>query len=81
MPGRNDIIANWTGGNSAVVVYDNSASGAVYKGLALLNSTFLLGWRLNLRGSTSLLWPARTCSRSGCLSKSGAVDACGTRAN
>src|SRR5229473_6669737 len=36
------IIANWTGASSAVVAFDNSASGAVYKGLALLNSTFLL---------------------------------------
>jgi uncharacterized protein (TIGR03118 family) len=32
------IIANWTGANSAVVVADNSASGADYKGLALLNN-------------------------------------------
>src|SRR5271169_6052377 len=41
------IIANWTGGTSAVVAYDNSASGAVYKGLALLNSTFLLAANFN----------------------------------
>jgi hypothetical protein len=41
------IIANWTGGSSAVVAYDNSASGAVYKGLALLNSTFLLAANFN----------------------------------
>jgi len=36
------IIANWNGGTSAVVAFDNSASGAVYKGLALINDTFLL---------------------------------------
>jgi uncharacterized protein (TIGR03118 family) len=32
------IIANWTGANSAVVAFDNSQSGADYKGLALLNN-------------------------------------------
>src|ERR1700686_2941813 len=36
------LILNWTGATSAVVAFDNSASGAVYKGLALLNGTFLL---------------------------------------
>jgi uncharacterized protein (TIGR03118 family) len=39
------IVANWTGGNSAVKVVDNSAEGAVYKGLALISNssgTFLL---------------------------------------
>ena len=37
------IVANWTGAsNTASVVVDNSASGAVYKGLAMLNGTFLL---------------------------------------
>src|SRR6202142_2866113 len=37
------LIANWTGAsNIATVAFDNSASGAVYKGLAVLNSTFLL---------------------------------------
>ena len=41
------IIANWNGGTSAVVAYDNSASGAVYKGLALVNSTFLLAANFN----------------------------------
>jgi uncharacterized protein (TIGR03118 family) len=41
------IIANWTGNTSAVVAFDNSASGAVYKGLALLNSTFLLAANFN----------------------------------
>ena len=41
------IIANWTGGTSAVVAFDNSASGAVYKGLALLNDTFLLAANFN----------------------------------
>jgi uncharacterized protein (TIGR03118 family) len=36
------IIANWTGAsNTATVALDNSASGAVYKGLALINSTLL----------------------------------------
>jgi uncharacterized protein (TIGR03118 family) len=41
------IIANWTGASTAVVAFDNSASGAVYKGLALLNSTFLLAANFN----------------------------------
>lgn len=42
------IIANWTGSsNTANVAFDNSASGAVYKGLALLNSTFLLAANFN----------------------------------
>jgi uncharacterized protein (TIGR03118 family) len=41
------LIANWTGASSAVVAFDNSASGAVYKGLALLNSTFLLAANFN----------------------------------
>jgi uncharacterized protein (TIGR03118 family) len=41
------IIANWNGGTSAAVAYDNSASGVVYKGLALLNSTFLLAANFN----------------------------------
>src|ERR1700683_4680859 len=41
------IIANWTGASDAVVAFDNSASGAVYKGLALLNSTFLLAANFN----------------------------------
>src|ERR1700724_1876968 len=37
------LIANWTGAsNTASVAFDNSASGAVYKGLALLNGTLLL---------------------------------------
>ncbi len=36
------LIANWTGAsNTATVALDNSASGAVYKGLALINSTLL----------------------------------------
>jgi hypothetical protein len=30
------ILANWTGASTAVVAFDNSASGAVCKGLALL---------------------------------------------
>jgi len=42
------LIASWTGtNNNATVVFDNSASGAVYKGLALLNSTFLLAANFN----------------------------------
>jgi uncharacterized protein (TIGR03118 family) len=42
------IIANWTGAsNTATVAFDNSASGAVYKGLALLNNTFLLAANFN----------------------------------
>jgi uncharacterized protein (TIGR03118 family) len=41
------IIANWTGASSAIVAFDNSASGAVYKGLALLNSTLLLAANFN----------------------------------
>jgi uncharacterized protein (TIGR03118 family) len=39
------IVANWTGANNAVVAFDNSANGAVYKGLALLTNgsgSFLL---------------------------------------
>ena len=44
------IIANWTGQANAVVAVDNSAAGAVYKGLALLtnnNGTFLLAANFN----------------------------------
>jgi len=44
------IIANWTGQANAVVAVDNSPSGAVYKGLALLNNgsgTFLLAANFN----------------------------------
>jgi uncharacterized protein (TIGR03118 family) len=42
------IVASWTGtSNSATVAFDNSASGAVYKGLALLNGTFLLAANFN----------------------------------
>src|SRR6266849_5902296 len=42
------IVANWTGAsNTAAVAFDNSASGAVYKGLASLNSTFLLAGNFN----------------------------------
>jgi uncharacterized protein (TIGR03118 family) len=32
------IVANWTGANNAVVAFDNSTNGAVYKGLALLSN-------------------------------------------
>ena len=42
------LIASWTGAsNTADVAFDNSASGAVYKGLASLNSTFLLAANFN----------------------------------
>ena len=41
------LIANWTGATSAVIAFDNSASGAVYKGLALLNGTTLLAANFN----------------------------------
>src|SRR6201988_1486536 len=42
------LIASWTGAsNTATVAFDNSASGAVYKGLASLNSTFLLAANFN----------------------------------
>jgi uncharacterized protein (TIGR03118 family) len=44
------IIANWTGQANAVVAVDNSATGAVYKGLALLTNNagiFLLAANFN----------------------------------
>lgn len=42
------LIANWTGAsNTAAVAFDNSASGAVYKGLAVLNGTTLLAANFN----------------------------------
>src|SRR5580692_3993747 len=42
------LIASWTGAsNTAAVAFDNSASCAVYKGLASLNSTFLLAANFN----------------------------------
>jgi uncharacterized protein (TIGR03118 family) len=44
------IVANWTGANSAVIAVDNSSTGAVYKGLALLNGSsgaFLLAANFN----------------------------------
>ena len=44
------LIANWTGQGNAFTVVDNSASGAVYKGLAVLNNaegTFLLAANFN----------------------------------
>lgn len=42
------LITSWTGAsNTASVVVDNSASGAVYKGLALLNGTVLLAANFN----------------------------------
>jgi uncharacterized protein (TIGR03118 family) len=44
------IIANWTGQGNATVAVDNSAAGAVYKGLALVTNTqgtFLLAANFN----------------------------------
>ncbi|MBV8052987.1 MAG: TIGR03118 family protein [Acidobacteriaceae bacterium] len=42
------IFAVWTGAsNTASVAFDNSASGAVYKGMAVLNGTFLLAANFN----------------------------------
>jgi len=44
------LIAAWTGQNNAFTVVDNSAAGAVYKGLALLTNnegTFLLAANFN----------------------------------
>jgi uncharacterized protein (TIGR03118 family) len=42
------LIANWTGAsNTAAVAFDNSASGAVYKGLAILNGNMLLAANFN----------------------------------
>jgi uncharacterized protein (TIGR03118 family) len=42
------LITSWTGAsNTAAVAFDNSASGAVYKGLALLNGTSLLAANFN----------------------------------
>jgi uncharacterized protein (TIGR03118 family) len=44
------LIADWTGANSAVIAADNSASGAVYKGLELINNgsgAFLLAANFN----------------------------------
>jgi len=45
---KDGLIASWTGtSNTATVAFDNSASGAVYKGLASLNGTFLLATNFN----------------------------------
>jgi uncharacterized protein (TIGR03118 family) len=42
------LVAIWTGAsNTATVAFDNSTSGAVYKGLALLNGTSLLAANFN----------------------------------
>src|SRR5580704_3810615 len=42
------LVTDWTGAsNTASVVFDNSASGAVYKGLAMINGTFLLAANFN----------------------------------
>src|ERR1700722_2081997 len=42
------LIVSWTGAsNTASVAFDNSASGAVYKGLALVNATNLLAANFN----------------------------------
>jgi uncharacterized protein (TIGR03118 family) len=35
------LIISWSGGTTATVAFDNSASGAVYKGLATLGTTLL----------------------------------------
>src|ERR1700676_943357 len=42
------LIASWTGASStAAVGFDNSTSGAVYKGLAVVNSNILLAANFN----------------------------------
>ena len=42
------LITTWTGSsNTAAVAFDNSASGAVYKGLAVINSNILLAANFN----------------------------------
>ena len=44
------LIASWTGQNNAITVVDNSAAGAVYKGLASVTNnegTFLLAANFN----------------------------------
>src|SRR5580692_12934219 len=42
------LIADWNGVSStAIVAFDNSASGAAYTGLAMLNGTFLLAANFN----------------------------------
>lgn len=42
------LVVIWTGvSNTGTVAFDNSASGAVYKGLALLNNTSLLAANFN----------------------------------
>src|ERR1700677_3710388 len=42
------LVAIWTGAsNTATVAFDNSSSGAVYKGLALLNGSSLLAANFN----------------------------------
>ena len=42
------LVASWNGtSNTATIAFDNSASGAVYKGLAELNGTFLLAANFN----------------------------------
>src|SRR5579863_4359054 len=42
------LVAIWTGAsNTATVAFDNSTSGAVYKGLALLNGSSLLAANFN----------------------------------
>ena len=45
---QDGLIADWNGvSNTAIVAFDNSASGAAYTGLAVLNSTFLLAANFN----------------------------------
>ncbi len=45
---QDGLIADWNGvSNTAIVAFDNSASGAAYTGLAMLNGTFLLAANFN----------------------------------
>ena len=45
---QDGLIADWNGAsNTATVAFDNSASGAAYTGLAMLNGTFLLAANFN----------------------------------
>src|SRR5580692_6507822 len=45
---QDGLIVDWNGVSStAIVAFDNSASGAAYTGLAMLNGTFLLAANFN----------------------------------
>jgi uncharacterized protein (TIGR03118 family) len=45
---QDGLLTDWNGvSNTAVVAFDNSASGAAYTGLAMLNGTFLLAANFN----------------------------------